>query len=189
MAGAHYPDAPTVGFVMMPCTIARPNPGPPYVYLHLPTGGGKTLVASHAVGVATRDLLQADPACPIRYILTMQQLREGWDCPFAYVLCSVAEITSSTAVDQILGRIMRLPQVRRKQHAELNKAYAFAVSSNFVAAVNALADALVQNGFERHEVKDYIEAAPRLPQFAGPLFYALAADAVNTVQLRSMSAS
>ncbi len=122
-----------------------------------------------------------DPACAIRYIITVQQLREGWDCPFAYVLCSMAEMVSSTAVEQILGRIMRLPQVRRKQQDELNKAYAFAASNNFSIVAKALTDALIQNGFERHEVAAYIEKAPKLPQFTGPLFEALAADAASFV--------
>ena len=37
-----------------------------------------------------------DPECQIRYVITVQALREGWDCPFAYVLCSVAEMRSPT---------------------------------------------------------------------------------------------
>ena len=28
--------------------------------------------------------------CPVRFIVTVQKLREGWDCPFAYVLCSLS---------------------------------------------------------------------------------------------------
>ena len=35
-------------------------PGLPYVCLRIPTGGGKTLVAAHAVGVATKEFLQVD---------------------------------------------------------------------------------------------------------------------------------
>ncbi len=70
----------------------------------------------------------ADPDCHVRYIITVQALREGWDCPFAYVLCSVAEMKSSTAVEQILGRVMRLPKAKRKHNEELNMAYAFSAS-------------------------------------------------------------
>lgn len=62
-----------------------------------------------------------DTDCQVRYIITVQALREGWDCPFAYVLCSVAEMRSSTAVEQILGRVMRLPQAKRKQNEELDR--------------------------------------------------------------------
>ena len=69
-----------------------------------------------------------DPECSIRYVITVQALREGWDCPFAYVLCSVAEMRASTAVEQILGRVMRLPKAQRKKQESLNSAYAFVAS-------------------------------------------------------------
>lgn len=96
------------------------------------------------------------PDCKIKFVITVQALREGWDCPFAYVLCSVAEMSSSTAVEQILGRIMRLPGAKRKVRGELNLAYAFAASQNFFEAANALTDALVQNGFNKQEARELI---------------------------------
>ena len=98
----------------------------------------------------------AENTCPIRYVITVQALREGWDCPFAYVLCSVAEMRSSTAVEQILGRVMRLPKAKRKQSDELNAAYAFVSSQSFGDTARALQDALVENGFERRDVSDYV---------------------------------
>ena len=97
-----------------------------------------------------------DPKCEIRYVITVQALREGWDCPFAYVLCSVAEMRSSPAVEQILGRVMRLPKARRKKQESLNKAYAFVASRNFYDAAAALADGLVQNGFEKQAAAELI---------------------------------
>ncbi len=111
-----------------------------------------------------------DPTCPIRYIITVQALREGWDCSFAYVLCTVAELHGQTAVEQILGRILRMPHAYLKTSPELNKAYAFATSTHFAETANALADALVQNGFEHQEVKDLIVSPPsrqeNLPLFS-----------------------
>lgn len=104
--------------------------------------------------LADVDISKSD--CPIRFVITVQALREGWDCPFAYVLCSVAELRSSTAVEQILGRIMRLPKAKRKTDSKLNQAYAFSASRNFVDAAKALEDALVENGFQRHEVKNFV---------------------------------
>ncbi|MDY6971076.1 MAG: DEAD/DEAH box helicase family protein [Thermodesulfobacteriota bacterium] len=100
------------------------------------------------------DIFKSD--VPIRYVITIQALREGWDCPFAYVLCSVAESRSATAIEQILGRVMRLPKAAWKNHEELNIAYAFATSVNFAEVANTLTDALVQSGFERQEAKDLI---------------------------------
>jgi type III restriction enzyme len=95
-------------------------------------------------------------ACPIRFIITVQALKEGWDCSFAYVLCSVAELGSSTAVEQLLGRILRLPQAQRKQNEALNCAYGFAASARFIEAANSLKDALVENGFQRIEVEKLV---------------------------------
>ena len=101
------------------------------------------------------------PDCPIRFVITVYALREGWDCPFAYVLCSVAEMSSGTAVEQILGRVMRLPHVTRKRHEGLNQAYAFAASANFGQVAQNLIDGLVQNGFNRIEAEELVVAHQR----------------------------
>ncbi len=92
-----------------------------------------------------------------RFIITVQALREGWDCPFAYVLCSVANMSSATAVEQILGRILRLPKARLKENDDLNRAYAFATSTRFSEAAHALTEILEKSGFERFEAKNLIE--------------------------------
>ncbi len=105
----------------------------------------------------------ASPNEPTRYIITVQALREGWDCPNAYVLCSLAEQRASTAVEQMLGRVMRLPGAKRKQDDRLNQAYAFSATASFRDAANALAEGLVANGFERLEAKHLIRSAPELP--------------------------
>jgi type III restriction enzyme len=101
------------------------------------------------------DLFKAD--CPVRFVITVDALKEGWDCSWAYVLCSVAEMKSDTAIEQIIGRVLRLPNARRKQTPALNRAYAFATSTNFALTARALEDALVEgNGFNPLEVKDLI---------------------------------
>jgi len=105
--------------------------------------------------------------CPVRYIVTQQALREGWDCPFAYVLCSITDNFSSVQVEQFIGRIMRLPNVTPKVNPELNKAYVFAPSS-FIEVAGALTDALVKNGFEKYEAERMLQ--PRQPYLDGDLF-------------------
>jgi type III restriction enzyme len=62
--------------------------------------------------------------CPIKYIITIEALKEGWDCSFAYVLCSLANVKSNTAVEQLLGRVMRMPYATLRKTTSLNKAYA-----------------------------------------------------------------
>lgn len=99
----------------------------------------------------------ADPACKLRYVITVDKLREGWDCPFAYVLVSFRATSTSTALEQILGRVLRMPRAQRKQREALNKAYAFAVSQRIVEVAETLKDGLVRAGFERQDVNDLIQ--------------------------------
>ncbi len=99
-----------------------------------------------------------DPDYP-QFIITVDKLREGWDCPTAYVLFSFRNTTSPTAVEQVLGRVLRMPHVKRKQQEELNRAYAFVVSDALAATVESLRDGLVQSGFERLETTDLIRSA------------------------------
>jgi type III restriction enzyme len=102
----------------------------------------------------------ADEACAVRYVITQQALAEGWDCPFAYILVSMAELHSATAVEQLLGRILRQPEARHREAAALNQSYAFVVSRDFAATAGALRDRLVQGaGFERREVSDFVTAS------------------------------
>jgi type III restriction enzyme len=94
--------------------------------------------------------------CPVRVIITVQKLREGWDCPFAYVLCSLRETRSSTAIEQIVGRVLRLPGAKSKQHPDLNCAYAFSISDNIHEVLAELRDALESNGFTTAEAERII---------------------------------
>lgn len=98
-----------------------------------------------------------DPKCPIEYVITVQALKEGWDCSFAYVFCSVANIRSATDVEQLLGRVLRMPYARRRVADELNRAYAHVCEPNFINAATNLKDRLIDMGFEAEEAEDNIE--------------------------------
>jgi type III restriction enzyme len=109
------------------------------------------------------------PRCPVRFIITVQKLREGWDCPFAYVLCSLRETRSATAIEQIVGRILRLPGAQSKQHPDLNCAYAFSVSDSLQEVLKELRDALESNGFTAAEAaRIIIPVTGMLPLGAQP---------------------
>src|ERR1017187_7125846 len=99
--------------------------------------------------------------CPVRISITVQKLREGWDCPFAYVLCSLKETRSATAIEQIVGRILRLPNAQAKQHPDLNCAYAFSVSDSITEVLAELREALESNGFTRAEAERIIIPVPQ----------------------------
>jgi len=96
------------------------------------------------------DLLSKD--CPIRYIITINALKEGWDCPFAYVLATIANRTSVVDVEQILGRILRLPHTRKSESDVLNISYAITSSNDFHATLSRVIAGLNNAGFSD---KDY----------------------------------
>lgn len=96
------------------------------------------------------DLLSPD--CPIRYIITVNALKEGWDCPFAYILASLANKTSRVDVEQIVGRILRQPYARRHGQRNLNMSYVLTSSGDFKATLDKIVDGLNGAGFS---AKDY----------------------------------
>ena len=106
--------------------------------------------------------------CSIEYVITIEALKEGWDCSFAYVFCSVANIRSSTDAEQLLGRVLRMPYARRRKETALNKSYAKLVSKRFAEAANSLRDKLVDMGFEEGDAEAHIEAEQ--PELADGLF-------------------
>ncbi len=97
------------------------------------------------------DLLS--PKCPVKYIITVNALREGWDCPFAYVLISVANIGSTLAVEQTIGRILRLPSARDKKNIDLNYSYIYTSSESFTKASSSVIKGLEQNGYSRVDLR------------------------------------
>lgn len=102
----------------------------------------------------------ADPACPVKFVITQKALAEGWDCPFAYILVSMASLSSATAVEQLLGRVLRQPGASHRRARALNQSYAFVVSRNFSDTAGALRDRLVAGaGFDRRDVAEFVTAA------------------------------
>ena len=63
--------------------------------------------------------------CGVRVIITKQALQEGWDCPFAYVLCALAASKNQNAMTQLVGRILRQPEARNTTDPLLNECYVF----------------------------------------------------------------
>jgi len=61
--------------------------------------------------------------CNIRYIITKEALREGWDCSFAYLLGIIPNVNSDTGVTQLVGRILRQPYARKTGIPELDESY------------------------------------------------------------------
>ena len=128
------------------------------------------------IAVATGDQRELDGIdlfdreCPIEYVITVEALKEGWDCSFAYVFCSVSRIRSAVDVEQLLGRVLRMPYARRRKAADLNKAHAFVCEPSFSEAARALVDKLVAMGFEEDEARGSIEPMQKELVDPGDLF-------------------
>jgi type III restriction enzyme len=100
--------------------------------------------------------------CQIDFVITVEALKEGWDCSFAYVFCSAATVNSKKDVEQILGRVLRMPYAKRRKEADLNRAYAHVSRASWPNAVKQLHDRLVDMGFEDSEADAFIEKVPEL---------------------------
>lgn len=96
------------------------------------------------------DLLSKE--CEIRYIITINALKEGWDCPFAYILATVANRTSDVDVEQILGRVLRQPYTKQSKNNLLNMSYVITSSNKFSKTAENIVSALKLSGFSD---KDY----------------------------------
>lgn len=154
------------------------------------------------IAVATGDQRELDgvnlfdPACPVEFVITVEALREGWDCSFAYILTSVSKIKSETSVEQLLGRVLRMPYATKRAAPELNRAYAHVSEEAFAEAANALKDCLTKMGFEEQEAISCIDGeqfeigenglfAPR--QSPPPLTFTYVAPASSGPALRQIA--
>ena len=121
-------------------------------------------IAAEKIAVATGKQRELDSlnlfdlACQVDFIITVEALKEGWDCSFAYVLCSVANIGSATDIEQLLGRVLRMPYAQTRSQAALNRAYAHVSSPRFGEGAKALTDTLIEKmGFEPEEAAAVVE--------------------------------
>ncbi|HAU4290828.1 TPA: DEAD/DEAH box helicase family protein [Serratia marcescens] len=91
-----------------------------------------------------QDLLS--PTNPIRVIITKQALQEGWDCPFAYVLCSLSASSNLSAMTQLVGRILRQPYALKTNVEALDQCYVFCHHASTKDVVAGIKDSLEKDG-------------------------------------------
>lgn len=90
------------------------------------------------------DLLS--PSCEVRAIVTKQALQEGWDCPFAYVLCALAAGRNPAAMTQLVGRILRQPHVSKSGRSALDECYVFCHDAQTAQVVGNIKASLEAEG-------------------------------------------
>lgn len=114
-------------------------------------------IPESAIAIATGEQRELDKIdlfdkqCAVKYVITIEALKEGWDCSFAYVFCSVANISSATDVEQLLGRVMRMPYAKTRKQAALNMAYAYVIAPSFGKAAEGMYDRMLNMGFSAEE--------------------------------------
>ena len=91
-----------------------------------------------------QDLLS--PTNRVRAIITKQALQEGWDCPFAYVLCALAANSNLKAMTQLVGRILRQPGAIKTGVATLDECHVITHRTDTATVVEAIKDGLEKDG-------------------------------------------
>ena len=120
------------------------------------------------------DLLSSNS--PVRVIITKQALQEGWDCPFAYVLCSLATSSNISAMTQLVGRILRQPYATKTGVEPLDQCYVFchhATTQDVIAKIkegleqDGMADLVeeIRNNSDDNGVGDKVRLTPRRKGF------------------------
>ncbi len=82
----------------------------------------------------------------VRYVITKDALREGWDCPFAYILAVLSKTTAATGLTQMVGRVLRQPEAKLTGVASLNECYVFTFDQEVQAAVDSVRRGLEEEG-------------------------------------------
>lgn len=133
----------------------------------------------------------------VRVIVTKQALQEGWDCPFAYILCALAASANRSGMTQLVGRILRQPHAERTGVAALDECYVVthhAATAGVVAAVKA---GLEEDGLgdlvREIKVRDMGSAAghaplrlQRRPAFATAVIYLPSVLRVDGAEVRRL---
>ena len=109
----------------------------------------------------------ASPKCEVRYIITVNALKEGWDAPFAYILASLADKSSAVDVEQILGRVLRQPYVAPHAAPMLNMSYVLTASGKFLETLDKIVVGLNKAGFSARDYRE-IDATQLAPKADPP---------------------
>ena len=94
--------------------------------------------------IADEDLLS--PYSTVRYILTKDALREGWDCPFAYVLTLLDSTSAARALTQMTGRVLRQPDAELTGRARLDESYIYCFDRDVGEAIKNVKNGLEEEG-------------------------------------------
>ncbi|OGG74168.1 hypothetical protein A3A40_00345 [Candidatus Kaiserbacteria bacterium RIFCSPLOWO2_01_FULL_54_20] len=85
----------------------------------------------------------------VRYIITKEALKEGWDCSFAYILGVIPNARTNSSMTQLVGRVLRQPYAKKTGVPELDESYVFFATGHTQEVVEN-----VRKGFEEEGLGD-----------------------------------
>ncbi|MBI4086446.1 DEAD/DEAH box helicase family protein [Candidatus Kaiserbacteria bacterium] len=85
----------------------------------------------------------------VRYIITREALKEGWDCSFAYILGVIPNARNNSSMTQLVGRVLRQPYAKKTGVAELDESYIYFASGHTQEALER-----VKKGFDEEGLGD-----------------------------------
>ena len=130
-------------------------------------------IPEEEIAIKTADINEIEnvdlmsPTCKICYIVTVNALSEGWDCPFAYILATIANRSARVDVEQIVGRILRQPYTRQHNNPLLNYSYVFTSSEKFNETLELVVKGLNNAGYSGRDYRVADQAEE--PQGQAPL--------------------
>ena len=90
------------------------------------------------------DLLS--PFSQVRWIITKDAVKEGWDCSFAYLLVILDNTRAKQAITQLVGRVMRQPHARRTGRESLDRCYVLCSNADVGQVVGQVKAGLESEG-------------------------------------------
>jgi type III restriction enzyme len=119
-------------------------------------------VPAHEIAVKSSEIDEIKEArllsegCEIRYIITKEALKEGWDCSFAYVLGVIPNARSESSMTQLVGRVLRQPYAKKTGIQDLDESYVYFTNGDTVDVLNN-----IQRGFEQEGLGDLVQSISR----------------------------
>lgn len=92
----------------------------------------------------------------IRYIITKEALKEGWDCSFAYILGVVPSARTESSMTQLVGRVLRQPYAKKTGVRALDESYVYFTKGDTIDILKN-----VQRGFEQEGLGDLVQNISR----------------------------
>ena len=108
-----------------------------------------------------------DADSPIRVVVSVDQLKEGWDARNVYVICAERALESQTLTEQILGRGLRLPFGERTGVSMLDtvEVVTHRKFADLLKEAEVYLEAIVQERAAMDTIDGYSQSETVVPEF------------------------